>query len=157
MDFAASRAAAARFDAALELLGLVAVGRFPRIDRRELGEGPCGLADPVRRRAFVLGKGAKRRLPGAADAVRVEKALPLDRELGILPFEECDRFDLANLELQHLEPRPALAARGFERRQLLAGLPPALGRPGRRVPMRLRLRESIQELERGPGIPELLL
>ena len=76
-------------DAALQVFGLVAVDRFARIDRRELRECPGRLAQPIRRRALVLGKRRERRLARSTDPVRVEQALALDRKLRVLPLERA--------------------------------------------------------------------
>ena len=143
-------------DAAFQVLGLVAVHAFPGIDRGELRERPRRLAQPVRRRALVLGERGERGLPGAADPVGVQQAFALDGEIRVVGLRRRNRLDLANLEVQHLEARPALAARGLEGSQLLARFAPARGGRGR-LALPVGLREGVEEIERGPGRHELLL
>src|SRR4029077_7567865 len=91
-------------DPALELLRLLAVRLLPRIDLRELREGTRRFADAVGRRVLALGERRQGRLAGTADPGGMEKAVTLRREILVLFLIEAPRVDLADLEVERLEP-----------------------------------------------------
>ena len=144
-------------DAAFQVLGLVAVRRLARVDRRELRERPGGLTEPVGRRALVLRERAERGLPGAADPVACRRR---SRSTGRSASSRSSGATASiswtwNSSISSRAPRSrreASRASSCSR----ASFHRAAARGGR-VALGIRLRERVEQLEGGARIDELLL
>src|SRR5262249_54440841 len=146
--FRVSRSGGEVCDAALELLRFFGVRRFPWIDRRELGERPRRFPEPIGRRVFRLRERGERSFARSPDPIRMRQAGAIGKKRLLLPLSRLRRLDLANLEVESLEPSGAVPTRRFESLQRLKGLAPLLRRLSDCLALPLCFHERVEQFER---------
>ena len=87
----------------------------------------------------------------------MEQPAPLDREVGLLRRRRRDRVDLADLEIEQVEPRRAVPVRRLHRLERLPRRLPAGRGRRRRFEVFLRSRERVEQVERRVAVGQLEL